>query len=502
MRLNTLLDGIEGVSIRGSTDIVVTGISCNSRTVEKGNVFVAITGKKQDGNQFIHDAIAKGAVAIIFAGDKFFDNLKSTQVLVSGVREVYSRLSCRFFVYPTRSFHLAGITGTNGKTTLTYLLEALWKSAGYKTGVLGTVNTRYGDTILPASHTTPDAWDLQKTFACMRQAVVENVAMEVSSHGLHQERVAGCEFDQAIFTNLSQDHLDYHKNMEDYFQAKKMLFTKYLSASFKKNKRAIVNADDKYGRRIIQELSEKKISWESYGFKEASLYPKKYHLSLQGTEAELIGNGSRIRLKTKLIGRFNLLNSMAAVLSAGHRGLSVSEIEKGFLDFSGVPGRLERIDDKSGRLVFVDYAHTPDALYQVLRTLKELAPRKIITVFGCGGDRDKKKRPLMGYQASRFSDLCIVTNDNPRSEDPQTIVKEILPGIKRRHRVILDRKKAIETALSLAKKDDVVLIAGKGHEDYQIVGDRRIYFSDQEVVLSFPRHTTVRFTRREPRKLS
>lgn len=489
--LSDYLQELKDYEIKGDANITISGITSNSGEVRPGFIFVAIPGFKVDGKNFVEKAVQKGAVAIVFEGP-FFDKLKTTQIRVSGARLALARLSSAFYGHPTEAFYLTGVTGTNGKTTLTYLLEALWQNAGQKTGVIGTVNVRFGLTVLQTpNQTTPESRDLQRFFSEMRSEKVEKVCMEVSSHGIDLGRVEGCQFDSAVFTNLSQDHLDYHQTLENYYQAKEKLFIEALRQSSKRNKLAVICTEDRFGKRLLKMTDRNKLKRISYGFKKDNdIYPENLKMSLKGFKARVIhptfkGKLGNLKIETPLIGEFNVLNTLAAVAVGLHSGLTEKEIQKALRNFKGVPGRLECIKDSRGRLIFIDYAHTPDALKNVVMTLKKLVVGRMITVFGCGGDRDKTKRSKMGYQAALFSDVCIVTSDNPRTEDPNQIIQEILPGIRRAGKKYLiepDRKAAISKALKMAKKGDLVLIAGKGHENYQIFGTTKHHFSDKEVV--------------------
>ncbi|MBI4411822.1 MAG: UDP-N-acetylmuramoyl-L-alanyl-D-glutamate--2,6-diaminopimelate ligase [Deltaproteobacteria bacterium] len=491
MNLSVLLQALGHYEVRGAVDVPIQGICYHSREAEPGFLFVAIPGSKADGRNYVHEATAKGAAAVVFEG-AFFDNLRATQVRVLGARLALANLAAAFFVHPTESFYLAGITGTNGKTTLTYLIEAIGQAAGLKTGVMGTINYRFGDVRLDAGQTTPESLDLQRLFSRMRHEKVTNVSMEVSSHAAMQRRVENCHFNSCVFTNLSRDHLDFHGTMEEYYQAKEKVFTHYLALSAKKNKLAIVCTERVHGKRLVKKCESLGIPTVTYGLKKGNdLYPVRFHERPDGFEAELRSARGPIKIVSRLIGRFNLLNIMAAVMAGLHSGCEIGAIEKGIAGMPPPPGRLERIEDPKGRFIFVDYAHTPDALRSVLTELKRTGNR-IITVFGCGGDRDRGKRPKMGFETARLSDICLVTSDNPRTEDPGKIIAEILPGVKKGglrplkksggYLVEIDRKKAIGRALKLAKKGDVVLIAGKGHEDYQIMGTKKIHFSDHEVI--------------------
>ncbi|HEX5037229.1 MAG TPA: UDP-N-acetylmuramoyl-L-alanyl-D-glutamate--2,6-diaminopimelate ligase [bacterium] len=466
----------------------VQGLTQDSRRVEKDFLFVAIPGEAQDGHDFVPDAVKRGAAAVVVSRDT---GAQVPQFVVADPRAALADLSARFYGEPTLAMRVAGVTGTNGKTSVTYLVESILKAAGRSPAVLGTVNYRYGAQIFAAPHTTPESVDLQALFARMLEAGVTDVVMEISSHALAMERVRGVHLDVAAFTNLTQDHLDYHRSLEEYFAAKKSLFTKFLKASRKTSRTAVVNVDDPRGKKLAEglkgALAPVKLSIDG----PADLYCKKYEMSEEGIEADIDAGGVSLPIKSPLIGLHNLQNILVAVGTARGLGVESGAISKGVAALANVPGRLERIANKKGLHVFVDYAHTPDAVARVCMTLKEFASKKgarLITVFGCGGDRDRTKRPIMGREAGRFSDVVVVTSDNPRTESPEAIIDEILPGLKdaklpddRIHRIV-SREEAIKKAVSLAKRGDFVLVAGKGHEDYQIVGKTKTYFSDQEIL--------------------
>lgn len=492
MKLSCLVDKLPGATAKGSVEIEITDIAFHTRNVAQGSLFVAMPGTKDDGRSYIPQAIVKGAKAVVFEGS-FFDNLEATQIRVSGVRSVLAALSARWFNHPTEKMYVCGVTGTNGKTSLTYMMEALWFSEGWKTGVSGTINTHYNQTVVPASHTTPESRILQEMFSHMLQAAVSHVALEVSSHALMQHRTDCIDFDSAVFTNLTQDHLDYHSSMEDYYLAKESLFTKILPASLKKNRMAVIEIDDVYGQRLFQKIKNASLEVVSYGFDDKADYViKKFSYSPKGMEAKVVGLEGEINFSTQLLGKFNLLNLLAAFLVARHSGVKEDKILQVISTMPSVPGRLERIPDRGGRYIFVDYAHTPDALKNVLETLKELPHKKIITVFGCGGDRDTKKRPLMGLEVGNLSDICLVTSDNPRTENPQKIIDDVMKGLKKSGQkeikdkkgyvIKLDRRQALQMALDISDPGDIILVAGKGHEDYQIVGDKKFPFSDQKIL--------------------
>lgn len=474
MRIKQLIKSLN-INVNGLEDFEVRGISCNSKEVKKDFVFVAIKGSNQDGHKFISEAIRNGA-RLVITQDPQPQNSKVTFINFKDTRKILGRLASEFYSRPSEILKVVGITGTNGKTTITYLIEAILEEAGFYPGALGTINYRFKDRLIPAKNTTPGPIELQNILAQMSKAGVDYCIMEVSSHALDQNRIEGIEFHSAIFTNLTQDHLDYHKNLENYFKAKAKLFMMLNNNSF-----AVINNDDKWARRI-KDLTCARII--TYGIKNnAFVRAKKIKFNSLSTEFLLSGKKTEFTLKTKLLGEHNIYNILAAVAWALKEGIDISIIKSTLEKLSSVPGRLERINFNGKFQVFVDYAHTEDALKNIIKTLRLIFNKRIIVVFGCGGERDKTKRPKMGRVVTELSDLAIITNDNPRSEDPQDIINDIKRGIrKKNYSVISDRAEAIKKALSLAKSGDVVLVAGKGHENYQILKDRVIHFDDKEVI--------------------
>jgi len=480
MRLTQLIKSL-GVYHTECTlkDFNVKGISCNSKEVLANYIFVAIKGNNKDGHKFIASAIKQGAGAVVIEKSALKDYKKSAQVCFIAVldtRKVLARLAAGFYGNPSSKIKIIGITGTNGKTTVTYLIEAILKKAGFLPAVIGTINYRFKNKIFTAKNTTPGPVELQGMFSDMLKEDIDYVAMEVSSHALDQNRTEEINFHSAIFTNLTHDHLDYHKTLENYFQAKAKLFKNIGKDSF-----VVINNDDAYGRRLKRLTSARIIT---YGIlRQADIVAKDIKFDVSHTEFRLMNGKVKIDITSRLIGRHNVYNILAAASWALAEGLNLSIIKSEIEKFSSVPGRLERIDNKGGFFIFVDYAHTEDALHNVISTLRQLPCKRIIVVFGCGGNRDKIKRPKMGYVVTELADLAIITNDNPRQEDPLEIIKEIKKGIIRaNYTVIADRKKAIIKALSLAKPGDIVLVAGKGHENYQILKGKAIPFDDRQVV--------------------
>lgn len=455
----------------------VNGISCNSKAVENGSLFVAVKGAKEDGSKFIDEAISKGA-KIIACEPGLRRNTKAgvTFVEVKDTRLAIAELSSEFYGNPSGKLKVVGVTGTNGKTTVTYILEAILKEAEYNTAVIGTVNYRFKDVLLPAKNTTPGPLELQSMMANMVKEKIDYCAIEVSSHALDQERVLGIHFHSAIFTNLTQDHLDYHKTIGRYFSAKAKLFKGLSARSF-----AVLNYDDKYFSSLKRMTKAKVITYGLEAKSQVRAVDIKY--GLNSMKFLLTFPKGEIGIEARLIGKHNIYNLLAASSWAYQEGIDLEEIKAALERFSFVPGRLERIESKEGFHVFVDYAHTEDALKNILFSLRGLSPKRIITLFGCGGERDKLKRPKMGRVVTELSDFAVITNDNPRSEKPENIISDIIKGIKKKnYSVIPDRRMAIRNVISMATKGDIVVIAGKGHENYQILGKVTAHFDDREEV--------------------
>ncbi len=466
MKLKQLFKEI-AVTWKGSKEACITSITANSKSVAPGTLFIARRGKTGDGHRFIAEAVSAGALAILT--DTYDPFLSVTQVIHSDVNGLETLLAKRFYHDPAQKLSIFGVTGTSGKTTTTFLMKYLLEDP---CGLIGSVSWMTGKKVLPASHTTPDFLTLMQLFHEMNEEGCKSVVMEVSSHGIDQGRVKDIEFAAAIYTNLSQDHLDYHHTMEEYAEVKSRLFAHAQIA--------IINGDDPWAPIMIR--NAKKVI--RYGLNpEFELFASKLQLSSEGMTFDVQWKQETVSFKTLLIGRFNVYNILAAAAIALVQGMNLQQIAKKLESFSGVPGRLERIVNPKNLQVFVDYSHKPDALKNVLQTLKELKKGRLITIFGCGGDRDVQKRPQMASISESFSDLTIVTNDNPRSEDPTEIAKQVISGFqKKSYLVELDRKKAIMQALELANPDDIILIAGKGHETYQIFAHQTIVFDDREVV--------------------
>ncbi|MEW6556979.1 MAG: UDP-N-acetylmuramoyl-L-alanyl-D-glutamate--2,6-diaminopimelate ligase [Elusimicrobiota bacterium] len=495
MKLSELMSNFN-IDIIGNTDKEIAGITCDSRKVLfKNYLFAALSGTKEDGKKYIKDAIDKGAIAIL-TDDRTLANSNATYLCCSTetISEMFGKISARFYNEPSQKMKVFAVTGTNGKTTITYLLEKIFQHADIKLGVIGTISYEFGDFDIPAVTTTPQSCDLHELLARMKTLSADGVAIEVSSHGLAQNRIAGLNCDVAIFTNLTRDHLDYHKTMDAYKKAKFLLFEKFLAESQKSPKFAVLNLDDPAGK----ELSNKQIAGTNivtYGIKsEADIRATDITLLKNQTEFNICIKNERRekkekireKIKTKLIGRHNVYNILAAVSCAYWQNIPLEKIVKGIEQFETVPGRFETVDAGQPFTVIVDYAHTPDALGNLIQTARTIKHRKIITVFGCGGDRDRSKRPLMGELSGRLSDYTIITSDNPRTEKPERIILDIEIGLQRikckNYEVIIERTEAIKKAISLCGPDDIILIAGKGHENYQIIGEIKIPYSDKETV--------------------
>ena len=460
-------------------DVEISGIEHDSRKVEPKNLFVCMEGAHVDGHNFIPQATAKGAVAILTTRKNFTPPENISVLIVPDMLNALAVIVPYFYDYPARQMRIIGITGTNGKTTTTYMLREIFICAGFKVGLIGTIQILIGDESFPVRNTTPNVIDLQKILANMLAKKVQVVVMEVSSHALVEHRVAGIEFDTAIFTNLTQDHLDFHGTLENYLRAKCKLFDMVSRHGRKQNKTAVINVDDAASTEVLKHCLCKKIT---YGVKNSA--------DLRGTEINLRADGMNFKLRDELnlslhiTGLFNVYNVLAAIGAALAENIRPDIIKRALENFKSVPGRFERIFSNVPFEVIVDYAHTPDGVKNVLETAAQIATGKIITVFGCGGDRDHSKRPIMGKLAAEFSDVIIATSDNPRTEDPEKILDDIEVGIgKKIHERIVDRRAAIFRAIELAEAGDIVLILGKGHETYQILNTGTIHFDDREVAI-------------------
>ncbi|MCK5826341.1 MAG: UDP-N-acetylmuramoyl-L-alanyl-D-glutamate--2,6-diaminopimelate ligase [Desulfuromusa sp.] len=487
MELKKLLKRIQPLELLGSADLVVSGLACDSRQVQDGLLFFALPGVKVDGFDYLAQALQAGAVAVVAEKipEECMENV--CYIKVANARRAMAVMAAEFYGNPTLGALTIGVTGTNGKTTITYLLEAIFKQAGFSPAVFGTVEYRFGDLSYEAANTTPESIDLLRMMADFRQHGADVLILEVSSHALEQYRVDGINFDAAVFTNLTQDHLDYHQTLERYFTSKRRLFTELLGAGI-----AVINREDAYGVELLRENPD----GISFGLdNRAKVYPQQVVVGRDQISGTFSGEQGEIRIESGMIGDFNVSNLLAATATAQQFGISNELIAEGISAAPQVPGRVEKVKNSKSVLALVDYSHTADALEQALKTLSKLDHQRLLTVVGCGGDRDKGKRPLMAAVAVKYSNLSIFTSDNPRTEDPLDILEQVRNGalavggrelsqseavLEEGFIVIPDRRIAIEFASRVAHKDDVLLVAGKGHEDYQILGTKKIHFDDRE----------------------
>jgi UDP-N-acetylmuramoyl-L-alanyl-D-glutamate--2,6-diaminopimelate ligase len=480
MQLKTLLSATAVRQVIGTLDRTVESIAYDSRRVQRNGLFVALRGEKADGHEFIGSAIEKGASVIVTEREE--QHPRVTCLVVENTRAALADLSANFYGHPAWKLKLAAVTGTNGKTTTTFLIKHICEKAGLRCGLVGTVRYEIGERILPAIRTTPESLDLQELLAQIVNAGCRAAAMEVSSHALAQDRTRGLEWNVAVFTNLTQDHLDFHGTMESYFDSKAKLFARLGSQEKKRKPVAIVNIDDRYGEQLLKKI-DRRVAVVTYGRSvRADFRASNYRVEFSGTSYQLDAHGKSYLVRVPLIGGFNVANSVAALAAANALGISLRDAVLSLGKSPQVPGRLELVPAKRQFQVFVDYAHTPDALQNVLKTLRELEPHRLIVVFGCGGNRDREKRPLMGEIVDRHADYAIVTSDNPRKEDPDAIIVEIEKGFRSsRYEKMVDRTQAIDRAITLAQPRDIVLIAGKGHENYQEFADHTVPFDDIQV---------------------
>lgn len=478
MDLRELLTHLHDFVQLPEQNIDITSIEMDSREVKPGALFICIDGYTVDGHNFAQMAVEKGAVAIL--AEKPVD-VEVPVVRVKSTKRAMAVLADAFYNQPTQKMHLIGVTGTNGKTTITHLIEHIFKSQHKKTGLIGTIEIRIGDTSYDVKNTTPESLTLQKTFHQMVEENVEVAMMEVSSHALDLGRVHGCDFDVAVFSNLTQDHLDYHHTMEDYRRAKGLLFAQLGNAyNHNRPKFAVLNADDAATEEYIKNTAATVIT---YGIdRESDIRATNIQITNNGTTFDLTTPTETVRVEMKLIGKFSVYNVLAATASCLVSGIPLSVIVEEIKVLEGVSGRFEVVDAEQDFTVIVDYAHTPDSLENVLKTVKEFAKRNIYVIVGCGGDRDRTKRPIMARIAAEYSTQAILTSDNPRSEDPLAILKDMEEGLDTDNYVtIADRAEAIRYAVETAHADDVIVIAGKGHETYQIIGKKVFDFDDREV---------------------
>jgi UDP-N-acetylmuramoyl-L-alanyl-D-glutamate--2,6-diaminopimelate ligase len=477
MKLSEVVRGIDIIDRYGNMEVDINDIVYDSRKVSPGCVFICITGFKQDGHKYLEDAIKKGAVAAIIERDVEVTGI--TLIKVADTRKSMPIIGSNFYMHPTETLKLIGITGTNGKTTTTYLIKSILDQAKKETSTIGTISIRIGKVEVPSSRTTPESIDLQQLFKEMLDKHMEYSVMEVSSHALDLGRVDNCSFRIGIFTNLTQDHLDYHKNFDNYRDAKKKLFYKTTHTN-------IINIDDKHGRIIADEIKSLKTELLTYGIdNNADIMAKNIEIDVKGIKFTLVTPKYSIDIQNNTPGIFSVYNCMAAAAVGYAEGIDKEIIKVGLYNLDNVPGRSEVLNIDKPYAVIIDYAHSPDALENILNAVRQYTKGKIITVFGCGGDREIEKRPIMGAVAGRLSDYCVITSDNPRSEEPNSIIKQVEQGISSTncdYICIENRREAIKYALTIAKKDDVVLLAGKGHETYQELKNGTIDFDEREVI--------------------
>ena len=483
-QLQDIVKTLQAPQVTGNAAVEILDITADSRAVKAGSLFIALDGATVDGHNYVNKAIEAGAVAVLVSkpvevsGDICVITVEDTRTAM---------MACvpYFFDYPANSMRMIGVTGTNGKTTTSHMIRHILKAQGYKVGVIGTVHIMIGDTSYPIHNTTPDVVDLQHILHQMVEEGVTHCVMEVSSHALALGRVSGVEYDTAVFTNLTQDHLDFHKTFENYLEAKCKLFEQVSEPDqIKSGKGAIINIDDAYGHRVVEKTKAPIITYSIDG--NGTLNAHDVDMTPKSSRYTVSYDGNDYTVAMNTTGLFNVYNTLAAIGACLLEGISMEDIDKALKTFSAVPGRFELIEEGQPFAVVVDYAHTPDGLENILQTAKAIQENRIIVVFGCGGDRDATKRPIMGRIAAQYGDVVYVTSDNPRTEDPVQIVKDVEAGVKEglregsHYEVIVDRREAIQHAIQNAKPGDIVLIAGKGHEDYQILKDKTIHFDDRE----------------------
>lgn len=482
MLLSELLKGIEIKSSKGDLKKEIKHVHFDSRFIKEGSLFICINGFKTTGYAYINDAINKGAIAIMVDRNIEIDNV--TVIQVKNTRKSMAQIANIFYREPTKQLSLIGVTGTNGKTSITHIIKNILEYYGKRTGLIGTISNWIGDMEVKSVRTTPEALDLQNIFSEMVEKKVDACVMEVSSHALELERVEGCTYSIGVFTNLTPDHLDFHKNIDSYRNAKKKLFYKTRLCN-------IINTDDLHGNIIAEEIRELEVPLITYGInKKADIYATNIKRNIKGVEFDLNTPLGKKIINVKIPGLFTVYNVMPSIVVCYILGFSLDEIGIALNNMQGVPGRFEIIEEIKKISVIIDYAHTPNALENILKTAEEFKRNRIITVFGCGGDRDKTKRFSMGQISGEFSDYTIITSDNPRTENPLNIISMVETGIKKvtdKYIIIEDRKIAIESAIKMAEKDDIIIIAGKGHEDTQTIGNNVIPFDDRKVALEIAR---------------
>lgn len=477
MKLKDVLKELKYNILNGNIDVEIENIQYDSRNIKRGDIFFAIQGYSTDGHKFIESSIEKGAKVVVFDNEfKNQDKYKDiTFIKVNNSRKALAVAASNYYGNPKEKLKLIGVTGTNGKTTSTFMIKSILEEAGFKVGVMGTISNYIGDKKIHTERTTPESLEIHKLFKDMVECGVDYCVMEVSSHSLYLDRVYGIKFDEAIFTNLTQDHLDFHKSFENYYNSKLILFKNSINS--------VINIDDKYGERVLKDAGGKTFT---YSIKNHSdLKAENVELHSRGVNFTVDFKGNKEKINIHIPGEYNVSNALGSILACINEKISLRIIKKGLEKLLGVPGRCELVTREYNLEydIIVDYAHTPDGLDNVLRTARDFTKGNLISVYGCGGDRDKTKRPIMGKIGTELSDFAIITSDNPRTEDPFGIIDDIVEGInKDNYTIVENRREAIKKAMTMAKKHDVIVIAGKGHEDYQILKDKTIHFDEREVI--------------------
>jgi len=476
--LKELLEALPSKKIFGETDFDIKKIEYDSRKINPGDLFVAIAGFKEDGHEYIHSALENGAIGVVAQKDADYE--PKVKVIVPDTREALAVLACKFFDSPSKKLKVVGVTGTNGKTTITYQVKSILEKDGEKVGLIGTIAYFIGPEKKAATNTTPESLDLQKMFYQMQENRTDSVVMEVSSHALALKRVMGVDFDVAVFTNLNREHLDFHKTLSAYKKSKGLLF-EMLS---KDKSCAVINIDDPSWRYFYDKAKTNRLTYSLHDQK-ADFYAKSFSITWEGSQIDLVTPNGGVKINLKLLGESNIYNALASAAVGVALKVNLETIKSGLESVEGIPGRMERIQAGQEFNILIDYAHTPYALEKLLKAVRRLTEGRLFVVFGCGGDRDQGKRPQMGKAASLWADRIFLTEDNPRSEDPQKIIEEIVGGVENKEKVeiIIDRKEGIKKALKMAKRGDTLVLVGKGHEDYQIKKDQKFHFSDKETVL-------------------
>ncbi|MHC1720977.1 MAG: UDP-N-acetylmuramoyl-L-alanyl-D-glutamate--2,6-diaminopimelate ligase [Clostridiaceae bacterium] len=474
MKLSKILEGLKYELLQGELDIEVSKLEYDSRKIESGDAFLCIKGYQTDGHKYA-EAAAKNGASVIVCQDSVGDIPDCTIIMVNDSRKAMAIAGANYYGRPAERMKLIGITGTNGKTTTTFMIKSILEAAGYKTGIIGTIANYIGNRKIETSRTTPESLDLHKLFSDMASEGVQYCIMEVSSHSLYLDRVYGLEFTQGIFTNLTQDHLDFHKTFENYYKAKQILFNHSTNS--------VLNIDNEYGRRLLNDVNGNTTTYSAQG--EADVKASKLDLHSRGVQFELEYQGKKKTVNINVPGKYNVENALGSAAACLAEGISLECVKEGLEKMLCVPGRCEIVNQgyDLGFDIIVDYAHTPDGLENILKTAREFTKGRLISVFGCGGDRDKTKRPVMGDIGTKLSDIAIITSDNPRTEEPAEIIKDVVAGIKKDNYIVVEnRKEAIRKSIGIAQKGDVIVIAGKGHEDYQILKTGKIHFDEREVV--------------------